>query len=197
MVVIRECDERGREILPVDPLERAKLHRDCLRHATRPNGIIDWEAYGSSYFGHLAMPDLSSESDSDNSHDSDCVFLYSTSGKEVVAYATPQMTRGKGVSGSDVDTETFGDDVQSYHSMYSDQAKVEHFRSKNVVSSTGREEDVDLLPCPPGEIVCVLRPKGVKEIFHMYGAVLEEFGVKIPFTRFEMDVLRFLNVAPT
>jgi len=27
--------------------------------------------------------------------------------------------------------------------------------------------------------------------------VLEEFGVKIPFTRFEMDVLRFLNVAPT
>ena len=31
----------------------------------------------------------------------------------------------------------------------------------------------------------------------MYGAISEEFGVKIPFTRFEMDVLRFLNVAPT
>ena len=132
-----------------------------------------------------------------DSHDSDCVFLYSTSGKEVVAYANPQMKRGKGVSGSDVDTETFGDDVQSYHSMYNDQAKVELLRSKNVVSSTGREEDVDLLPCPPGEKVCVLRPKGVKEIFHMFGAVLEEFGLKIPFTRFEMDVLHFLNVAPT
>ena len=74
---------------------------------------------------------------------------------------------------------------------------MEHFRSKNAVSSTGREEDIDLLPCLPGEIVCVLRPKGVKEIFHMYGTVLEKFGVKIPFTRFEMDVLRFLNVAPT
>ncbi len=51
--------------------------------------------------------------------------------------------------------------------------------------------------CFPGEIVCVLRPKGVMEIFHLYGAVLEEFGVKIPFTLFEMDVLRLLNVAPT
>jgi len=165
MLVIRECDERGREIRPVDPLERAKLQRECLRHATRPNGVIDWEAYSSSYFGHLSMSDLSSESDSDDSHDSDCVFLYSTSGKEVVAYANHQMTRGKGVIGSDVDTDTFGDDVQSYHSMYSDQAKVEIFRSKNVVSSTGREEDVDLLPCPPGEIVCVLRPKDRRKFF--------------------------------
>jgi len=31
----------------------------------------------------------------------------------------------------------------------------------------------------------------------MYGAVLEEFGVRIPFTLFQMDVLRFPNVAPT
>ena len=58
------------------------------------------------------------------------------------------------------------------------------FESKNVVSSTGREEDINLMPCPSGEIVCVLCPKGVKEIFHMYGAVLEEFGAKIPFTHF-------------
>jgi len=199
MVVIRECDERGRELRPVDPLERAKLQRDCLRHATRQNGVIEWEAYGLSYFGHMSVSDLSSESDSGDSDDSDCVFLYSTSGKEVVAHVTPQMMQGKGVLplGSDADTENFGDDVQSYNSIYYDQANVELFRSKNSVSSTGREEDVDLLPCPPGEIVCVLRPKGVKEIFHMYGAVLEEFGVKIPFTRFEMDVLRFLNVAST
>jgi len=167
MVVIRECDERGRELRPVDPLERAKLQWDCLRHATRQNDIIDWEAYNLSYFSHMSMSDLSSESDSDDYDDSDCVFLYSTSGKEVVVYVTPQRMQGKGVSslGSNVDTEIFGDDVQSYNSMYCDQTKVELFRSKNSVSSTGREEDVDLLPFPLGEIVCVLRPKGVKEIF--------------------------------
>jgi len=73
--VIRKCDERGRELRPEDPLERAMLQRDCLRHATRRNGVIDWEVYGLSYFGHLSMSDLFSESDSGDSNDSDCIQL--------------------------------------------------------------------------------------------------------------------------
>ncbi|KEH16385.1 hypothetical protein MTR_0202s0040 [Medicago truncatula] len=109
------------------------------------------------------------------------------------------MVRGKGtqLARPESDTECFSDDVQRYESTYNDQSKVDFFRSKIMVSSTMREEDIILTPCPPGEKVCTMRPKGVKEIFHMYGAVLEEFGVKIPFTLFEMDVLRLLNVAPT
>jgi len=199
MVVIRDCYERGREVRPTDPLERAKLQRDCLRHARQRNDIIDWEAYDSSYFGHMSFSDLSNESDSSDSHESDCVFLYSTLGKEVIDHVSSPMSRGKGVPllGSEFDMENVGDDVQSYTSIYCDQARVNLFRSKNFVSSIGREEDIDLIPCPPSEIVCVLRPKGVKEIFHMYDAVLEEFRVKIHFTLFQMDVLRFLNVAPT
>jgi len=199
MVVIRECDERGREIYPADPLERAQLRRDCLRHATRRNGLTDWEAFDSSYFGHMTFSDLSSKSGSDDSDDSDCIFLYATSGKEIVARVSPQMMRGRGVTISEVesDTEIFGDDVQSYTSVYCDHAKVNLLRSKNAVSAIGREEDIDIRPCPPGEIVCVLHPRGVREIFHMYRAVLEEFGVCIPFTVFQMDVLRFLNIAPT
>jgi hypothetical protein len=35
------------------------------------------------------------------------------------------------------------------------------------------------------------------ESYFVYTAVLEEFGVKVPFSRFEMDVLKYLNVAPT
>ena len=81
MVVIRECDERGRKLRPADPLERANFQRDCLRHAMRRNGVINWEAYDSSYFGHMSFSYLSSESDSGDSDDSDCVFLYATSGK--------------------------------------------------------------------------------------------------------------------
>jgi len=98
MVVIWECDERGREIYPADPLERAQLRIDCLRHTMWRNGLIDWEAYDSSYFGHMSFSDLSSESGSDDYDDSDCVFLYATSGKEVVAHVNPQMTRGRGVT---------------------------------------------------------------------------------------------------
>jgi len=143
MVVIRECDKRGREIYPADPFERAQLRRDCLRHAMRRNGLIDWEAYDSSYFDHMTFSDLSSESGSDDSDDSDCLFLYATSGKEIVARANPQMPRGKGVTISEVesDTEIFGDDVQSYTSVYCDQAKINLFRSMNAVSATGQEED--------------------------------------------------------
>lgn len=31
----------------------------------------------------------------------------------------------------------------------------------------------------------------------MYATVFEEFGVKVPFTAFEMDVLKFLNMVPS
>jgi hypothetical protein len=35
------------------------------------------------------------------------------------------------------------------------------------------------------------------ESFFMYMAVLEEFGVTIPLTSFDMNVLKFLNVVPS
>jgi len=45
MVVIRDCDGEGRVIPPSCDLEKNQLRRDCLRHATRFNGVIDWEVY--------------------------------------------------------------------------------------------------------------------------------------------------------
>jgi hypothetical protein len=57
---------------------------------------------------------------------------------------------------------------------------------------------VVVTPCHEGEIVCHQRLEGVvDESFMMYMEVLEEYGVKISFTTFEMDVLKFLNVAPS
>jgi hypothetical protein len=50
----------------------------------------------------------------------------------------------------------------------------------------------------PDERVCDQEMAGEgDESYFLYTAVLEEFGVKIPFTPFEMDVLKYLNVAPT
>ncbi|KEH33519.1 hypothetical protein MTR_3g045050 [Medicago truncatula] len=203
MVVVRECDEKGRELSPSDPLDRQKLRLQCLKHAARKNGLIDWEVYDSTYFSHMNFSDISSESDCSESDDIDCVLIYSTPGdsfgKEIVDISSSNMVCGKSVQRAcqESDTECFSDDVQRYESTYNDQAKVNFFRSKLLVSSTKREKDIVLAPCPAGEKVCTMRPKGVKEVFHMYGAALEEFGVKIPFTLFEMDVLRLLNVAPT
>jgi len=65
------------------------------------------------------------------------------------------------------------------------------------ISATNNEKDVRVPPCDEGERVCDQRLEGtVDESFLMYMVVLEEFGVMIPFTAFEMDVLKFLNAAP-
>jgi hypothetical protein len=71
MVLIRECDESGKVIDPTDPAEREQLRKDCLRHATGPNGVIDWVVYNLGLYGENLFSDLSSESSVDSSSDSD------------------------------------------------------------------------------------------------------------------------------
>jgi hypothetical protein len=93
--------------------------------------------------------------------------------------------------------EVFSEDVLRPLSLYTDMQHINYWRSKMPISATGNEEDVLITPCL-GEKVCIQRPKGVADkMYHVYLAVLEEFGVKIPFTPFEVDVLSFLNVAPS
>jgi len=79
MVSIRVCDDLGKVIDPTYPTERNQLRNDCLRHATRPNGIIDWEVYNLGLYGGNLLSDLSSDNSDGLSSDSDCVLLYATS----------------------------------------------------------------------------------------------------------------------
>jgi hypothetical protein len=81
MVLIRECDDTGRVISPTNSAINDQLKRDCLRNATRLNGLIDWEVYELGLHGHNLFSDLSSDSDNSGSsgRDSDCVLLYATS----------------------------------------------------------------------------------------------------------------------
>jgi len=37
---------------PTNSAEKDKLKRDCLTHATKPNGVIDWEVYELGLHGH-------------------------------------------------------------------------------------------------------------------------------------------------
>jgi hypothetical protein len=92
---------------------------------------------------------------------------------------------------------SFAEEVLAEDSLYVDVSTMDLFRSKFNISSTGREEDVILLSCDPDECVCDQEMEEGDESYFMYTAVLEEFGVKIPFSRFEMDVLKYLNVVPT
>lgn len=94
------------------------------------------------------------------------------------------------------DMETFSDEVLEATSLYTDVGSINFFRSERDVSSTGHEEDVELLPCGEDENMCTQHPEG-GEGYYMYAAVLEEFGVQIPRNAFEMDVLKALNVVPS
>jgi hypothetical protein len=145
---------------------------------------------------------LSSESSVNSGSDSDCVFLSATSGtnrKEDECWEIrPSKNFSSGSSSRLLEMVEFAEEVRAEESLYVDVATMDLFRSKFDISATGREEDVVLLSCDPDERVCDQETAGEgDESYFIYTAVLEEFGVKVPFTPFEVDVLKYLNVAPT
>jgi hypothetical protein len=205
MVLIRECDGEGKLIQPSDPIEKENLRKACLRHATGADGVINWDAYYDGLFGEELFSDLSSESSANSGRDSDCVFLSATSGAakedecwEIRPLQGTSRVEGKRLPSRLIGMSLFAEEVLLEDSLYVDVSVMDLFRSKFDISATGREEDVVLLSCDPDERVCDQEMAGEgDESYFVYTAVLEEFGVKIPFTPFEMDVLKFLNVAPT
>jgi len=102
------------------------------------------------------------------------------------------------VSSNESDVETLAEDVVHMDSLYRDVKHINYFKSKINILFTGREEDVILELCRPGEKVSILLHCGVNdEIFHMYSTVFEDFGVMFPFNPFEVDVLKELTLAPS
>lgn len=72
-------------ISPSNSVERDQLRKDCLKHATRSNGLIDWEAYELGLYDHRIVEDLASHNvSSSNSSGSDnaCVFFNATPGTD-------------------------------------------------------------------------------------------------------------------
>lgn len=52
-----------------------------------------------------------------------------------------------------------------------------------------------LEPCVVSERVCITRSKGVSdEYFYFYSGAIEDFKICIPFTDFESDLLKTLNI---
>jgi len=143
------------------------------------------------------LSDSSSGDGSDS--DSDCVFLYSkpgsSQGTEICPFSPFLAERDEEIE-SVGEMETFSDEVLNATSLYTEIRSINFFRSKRDVLSTRHEEDMEILPCGEGENVCAQHPEG-DEVYYMYVAVLEEFGVQIPLNAFEMDVLKVLNVEPS
>lgn len=62
----------------------------------------------------------------------------------------------------------------------------------------GNDKDDILEYCIKGERVCITRPRGVSdEYFNFYSRVIEDFKIRIPFSDFEYDLLKTLNITPS
>ncbi|KAI5399032.1 hypothetical protein KIW84_064412 [Lathyrus oleraceus] len=107
------------------------------------------------------------------------------------------------ISGSSVEVlmeiaDSFYSKVMSYDHSFIEEVDISRLRSLKNISSTRNEDDVVLEPCIPRERVCIVHPKGVKdEYFHFYDGVLDNFKIHLPFTDFESDLLRTLNISPS
>jgi hypothetical protein len=153
MVLIRECDGEGKLIQPSDPTEKDRLRKECLKHATGPDRIINWDVYYSGLFGEELFSDLSSESDTNSGSDSDCVFLSATSGtvkKDECWEIRPFQDASRGSIGGNLSSRSIGmssfaGEVLAEDSLYVDVSVMDSFRSKFDISATGQEEDVVLL----------------------------------------------------
>lgn len=89
-------------------------------------------------------------------------------------------------------------EVLSYNYSIIVESYISKFRPTTLVSSTRNEDDVILEPCVAGERVYIILPKEVSdEYFYFYSRVIEDFKVRFPFTDFESDLLKTLNIAPS
>jgi hypothetical protein len=163
MVLIRECDKDGKLIYPTDPAERDQLRKECLRHATGPDGVINWDTYYLGLQGEKLFSDLSSESSINSGSDSDCVFLFATSGtnrkEDECLEIYPFQNPSSGLVGGEsfvrsIGMASFAEEVLVEDSLYVYVSALDLFRSKFNVSSTGREKDVVLLSYDPDERAC-------------------------------------------
>lgn len=89
-------------------------------------------------------------------------------------------------------------EVLSYDHNIIDGSDISKLCSTKQISSTENEKDVVMEPCVVGERVWITQPMGVSnKYFYFYLGVIEDFRIRIPFTDFESDLLKTLNVAPS
>ena len=161
MVILRECDDEGRTIHKSSE-ERKKLWEEYMQVLENPLGIGEHRQIMDKVYSDV----LSSESDFDSDSSGSVEILMET--------ATP-----------------FYSEVMSHKDSTADDMDITRIRSLRTISSTGSEDDVILESCGPKERVCILRPKSVsEEFFYFYPGILEDFSICIPFTDFEVDVLK-------
>lgn len=91
---------------------------------------------------------------------------------------------------------SFSDEILSYELVCLNEPYVNNFQDQCELSNISDYCNIILEPCIPCEKVCMRRPPRVHdEDFYFYSGVIEDFGMGIPFTIFQTEILRPLNVS--
>ncbi|KOM24678.1 hypothetical protein LR48_Vigan2420s000100 [Vigna angularis] len=89
-------------------------------------------------------------------------------------------------------------EVKELRSQFRSRAVITDWIENSCVLRTlGYHTCVKLIACREDERVCYGRENASDEFFYCYAALFYDLYVRLPFTTFQMDVLRTLNVAPS
>ncbi|PNX74104.1 hypothetical protein L195_g030016 [Trifolium pratense] len=183
MVILRELTD-GEGSTPNPSHLDSDWVRQVRAHFTRANGTLNIRGIDCFLWGFDVGSSDSSDSDS-NSSDSDCVIIspsYFTGKRKntcrdlVVADPAPLA-------------------IMDTTSKFTNDAMVSSFRGVIGVSSSGDEKHVIFEPVGEDELVTTVN-FNPPHYFYMYSYLLQNFNLRLPFTKFEALMLRILNVAP-
>ncbi|KOM28781.1 hypothetical protein LR48_Vigan583s003200 [Vigna angularis] len=89
-------------------------------------------------------------------------------------------------------------EVKGLMSQFRSRAVLENWIENSCILRTlGYQTCVKLVACREDERVCHGRENSPSEFFYWYGSPFYDLYLRLPFTTFQMDVLRALNVAPS
>ncbi|CAJ2653064.1 unnamed protein product [Trifolium pratense] len=186
MVILRELDEdEGR--VPISSPSYLEWAQQVRAHYTRANGVLNSRGFYSELWGFdVGSSSSDSDSSSDSGNDSDCVII------------SPSSFTGKRKNPCrDLVVADYTPVTMEVPSKYTNVEMVKSFRKAVKLSDSPPREDLIITePVKEGEFV-FFKNDNPPHYFYLYTGVIQPLSIWLPFTPFEAEILKVLNVAPT
>ncbi|KAJ1389664.1 hypothetical protein SESBI_38108 [Sesbania bispinosa] len=88
-------------------------------------------------------------------------------------------------------------DILDYPSDYLTQESIKRFRDDYDLSNPRLENSIIVEPCHESDFICHRKRPSEADFIFLYDTFFSKLGITLPFSRFECNVLRNLNVAPS
>ncbi|CAJ2679794.1 unnamed protein product [Trifolium pratense] len=185
MVILRELDDNEGKV-PISSPGYLEWARQVRAHYTRANGVLNRRGFYSELWGFdVGSSNSDDDSDSDSSNDSDCVII------------SPSSITGKRKNPCrDLVVAGYTPVTMEVSSKYTSMEMVRSFRKTVKLSDPSHEESIITEPVSENEFVTT-RNDTPPAYFYLYTNVIQPLNIWLPFTAFEAEMLKVINVAPT